>query len=195
MSSDPNILVFLTSAKTEFEGRAMAAALEAEGIPARVFAAAARMVQWEAGYNDPIKVMVRRGDLARAADVLRQTRAASRSIDWSTVDVDEPGVLADGAMCDSCGGSLAELPAETEECPHCGAWLRPDDAETGPVSEGTRVPFSVRWAGLRSAGLTMVMLSGALWALGGAYAVPLAAIVLFYLAFRTGPKGRSHPGR
>ncbi len=74
MADDPDILVMLTSARTEFEGQTMASTLEADGIPAKVFATSANMLQWEAGYTDPIKVMVRRRDLAKAAASLKRTR-------------------------------------------------------------------------------------------------------------------------
>jgi hypothetical protein len=89
-SADPDQLVLLTTARTEFEGRTMTAALEAQGIVARVFAASANMMQWEGGYTDPIKVMVRRADLARAAAALKQTKQDSVDLDWSEVDVGQP---------------------------------------------------------------------------------------------------------
>jgi len=46
---DPDILVVLTSARTEFEGQTIVATLESDGIPAKVFAASANMLQWEGG--------------------------------------------------------------------------------------------------------------------------------------------------
>jgi hypothetical protein len=118
MGTDPDILVPLTSARTEFEGRTMAAALEAEGIPAKVFATSANMLQWEGGYTDPIKVMVRRRDLEKAAASLKRTRQESVDIDWSEVDV---GVgEADGyPMCPACGFDRVGL-AATAACPECG---------------------------------------------------------------------------
>lgn len=98
---DPDILVVLTSVRTEFEGQTIVASLEAEGIPARVFAAGANMLQWEGGYTNPIKVMVRRADLERAAELLRDKRKASVDIDWSEIDVGdredgEPTIAAYG---------------------------------------------------------------------------------------------------
>jgi len=93
MGDDPDILALLTTARTEFEGSAMVATLEAEGIPAKVFATGANTLQWEGGYTNPIKVMVRRRDLGRAADALRANRQASVDLDWSQVDV---GVADEG---------------------------------------------------------------------------------------------------
>lgn len=90
MESDPDQLVVLTSTRTEFEAQAAAAALRAEGIEASVFAAAASGVQWEGGISNAVRVMVRREDAARAAELLRDTRRAARHIDWNDVDVGEP---------------------------------------------------------------------------------------------------------
>ncbi len=90
MPPDPDQLVLLMSTRTEFEGRTIAAALEAEGITTKVFAASAQMLQWEGGITSTVRVMVRRADLARAGDVLRATRRDSVDLDWSEVDVGEP---------------------------------------------------------------------------------------------------------
>lgn len=87
MTADPDQLVTLTTARTEFEGRTKAAVLEDEGIPAKVFAAAANALQWEGGYTDPIKIMVRRGDVERANAILSRNRQDSVDIDWAEVEV------------------------------------------------------------------------------------------------------------
>ncbi len=93
MPADPDILVPLTTARTEFEGSTLRAVLEAEGIDARVFAGSANALGWEGGYTDPIKVMVRRADAVRAAEAIATNRRTSRMVDWSTVDV---GLFEDG---------------------------------------------------------------------------------------------------
>lgn len=90
MAQDPDMLVPLTSARTEFEASTIAEALKSNGIAARVFAASANMLQAEVLSTDPIRVMVRRQDLRRAADVLRAVRAESVDIDWDEVDVGNP---------------------------------------------------------------------------------------------------------
>ncbi len=87
MPEDPDMLVTLTTARTEFEGANLVNVLQAAGIPARVFAASANTMQWEAGYTDPIKVQVRRRDMQRAADELRRNRQDSVDLDWDDVDV------------------------------------------------------------------------------------------------------------
>jgi hypothetical protein len=86
---DPDQLVTLTTARTEFEGSLRRAVLADTGIDARVFAASANALQWEGGYTDPIKIQVRRADLARAADVLRKNKQDSVDLDWAEVDVGE----------------------------------------------------------------------------------------------------------
>jgi len=90
MGNDPDILVPLTSARSEFEAATIAESLRAQGIPAEVFGTAARMGQWEFGINNDAKIMVRRADLVRAQDVLRAVKADSVDLDWSQVDVGAP---------------------------------------------------------------------------------------------------------
>lgn len=87
MPDDPDMLVTLTTTRTEFEGANLVNVLQAAGIPARVFAAGANTMQWEAGYTDPIKVQVRRRDMQRAVETLRQNRQDSIDLDWDEVDV------------------------------------------------------------------------------------------------------------
>lgn len=96
----------LTSTRTEFEGRAMATALEAEGIACHVFATSAMAVQWEGGIANAVRVMVRRGDLDAARAALAQSRLDARGVNWSDVDVGEP----DGEISP---GPRGELPART----------------------------------------------------------------------------------
>lgn len=89
MGPDPSQLVLLTTAKTEFEAEAIATSLRAEGVPAAVFSAAARTMQWEAGYQPGAQISVRAGDLEAAVAVLRRERRERGRIDWSSVDVGE----------------------------------------------------------------------------------------------------------
>jgi hypothetical protein len=118
MAADPDILVPLTSARTEFEGQTIATALEADGIRAKVFATSANMLQWEGGFTDPIKVMVRRADLERAAASLKRTRQESVDIDWSEVDVGV-GEGEGYPVCPACGADREGLQA-AEACRECG---------------------------------------------------------------------------
>ncbi len=90
MPADPDQLVMLTSTRTEFEARSLAAALQAEGIESRVFAAAASGVAWEGGISNAVRIMVRRADVPAAAEAMYEMRRASRAIDWSQVDFGEP---------------------------------------------------------------------------------------------------------
>jgi hypothetical protein len=93
LNKDPDILVGLTTARTDFEAEIMVQALEANGIPAKAFTTAGAMLQWDVAASQPMRVMVRRRDLERAADILRAVRAESVDIDWSEaeVGVQEPG--------------------------------------------------------------------------------------------------------
>jgi len=86
---DPDQLITLTTARTEFEGSLRRAVLADAGIEARVFASSANALQWEGGYTDPIKIQVRRADFARAAEVLRKNKQDSVDLDWAEVDVGE----------------------------------------------------------------------------------------------------------
>ena len=88
-AGDPDQLVTLTSARTEFEGSLMRSVLEDAGIRARVFATSAAGLQWEGGYTDPIKVQVRRADLVKAAQVLKKNKQDSVDLDWADIDVGE----------------------------------------------------------------------------------------------------------
>lgn len=90
MADDPDILVPLTTAKTEFEAETIAEALRSKTIPAEVFGTAARVGQWEFGINNDVKVMVRRADLDRAREALRAEKLESANVDWSRVDVGAP---------------------------------------------------------------------------------------------------------
>lgn len=90
MNDDPDILVLLTTARTEFEASTIAESLRHEGIPSEVFPIGANPVQWESVMTNPIRVMVRRRDLQAAADQLRAIRSESIDIDWDEVNVGEP---------------------------------------------------------------------------------------------------------
>lgn len=86
MADDPDMLVVLTTARTEFEAQTLAEALRARGIRAEVFATAASSLQWEAGFTDPIKVMVRRADVGEAEKVRAALKMDSVDIDWDEVE-------------------------------------------------------------------------------------------------------------
>lgn len=90
MPQDPEILVELTSARTEFEAETIAETLRSEGIPAEVFGLSSRVAQWELGINTAQKIMVRRQDVVRANEVLKANKADSVDLDWDEVDVGQP---------------------------------------------------------------------------------------------------------
>lgn len=120
MPDDPDSLVVLTSARTEFEGNTIVAALEAAGIPARLFTGAATVLQFGQHSLDTIKVMVRAGDRDRAAAALRAIKQDSVDIDWSEVDVGDTVDPPDAfPMCPACGFDRAGAPPGSP-CPECG---------------------------------------------------------------------------
>lgn len=90
MNLDPDAPVLLTTAANEFEAEAIVEELRAEGITARVFGTAARVLQWELGANDAIQVIIRRADLKRACEVLAAFQSPSVDIDWPDPEGEAP---------------------------------------------------------------------------------------------------------
>lgn len=159
MPADPDMLVPLTSARTEFEASVMVEALRAEGIPAKTFALAANMLQWDVAVSQPIKVMVRRSDLEAAAAHLARLRADSVDLDWDEVErlngqtgepSDAAGVVARGGEADG-----------TKAAPRVSRW-----------------PSRVVGVAAVLAGVSFIVRGD--WLLGGAI---VAAVVLFGLVF------------
>ncbi len=90
MPDDPDGLVDLTTARTEFEAETIAETLRGEGVPTEVFGISARTAQWELGINTDMKIVVRRKDVERAREILRANKADSVDLDWDEVDVGQP---------------------------------------------------------------------------------------------------------
>lgn len=71
MPKDPNALVEIAQCLTEFEAGALAATLEAEGIPARVFGGmVAAGFGWQGAQATQVLLLVRRADVQAARAVL-----------------------------------------------------------------------------------------------------------------------------
>ena len=87
MRSDPDSLVDLTSARSEFEASIMIGVLKDRGIPAFTFSNAGMTLQWEVAGSLPFRVCVRRDDLEQAREALRDARSESVDIDWNEVAV------------------------------------------------------------------------------------------------------------
>ena len=94
MPNDPDSLVDLTNARSEFEASIMIGVLKDRGIPAFTFANAGMTLQWEVAGSLPFRVCVRRDDLDSAREALRDARSESVDIDWKQVEV---GSLPDAA--------------------------------------------------------------------------------------------------
>lgn len=88
---DPDQLVEVAVAVSEFEGAVIANVLQAEGIEARVFTStetilgASLLTAGSAG----VRVMTRAADADRARAALDQNHRDSVDLDWDTVDVGE----------------------------------------------------------------------------------------------------------
>jgi hypothetical protein len=87
---DPDILVDLTTAKSDFEAQVIVESLRAQGIPAEAFTTAGTALPLQLGSTQPYRIAVRRRDLAAAGAALRAIRAESVDIDWDEVDVGQP---------------------------------------------------------------------------------------------------------
>lgn len=87
MTTDPDTLVDVTSARSEFEASVMVEALKARDIPAFTFSNAGMTLQWEVAATNPFRVSVRKKDVEAAKEILRSVKADSVDIDWSEVDV------------------------------------------------------------------------------------------------------------
>ncbi|MBX3390128.1 MAG: DUF2007 domain-containing protein [Phycisphaeraceae bacterium] len=87
MTTDPDTLVDLTSARSEFEASMIVEALKARDIPAFTFSNAGMTLQWEVAATNPFRVSVRCQDVEKAKEILRAIKAESVDIDWSEVDV------------------------------------------------------------------------------------------------------------
>jgi hypothetical protein len=90
MPTDPDTLVDLTTARSEFEASIMIGVLKDRGIPAFTFSNAGMTLQWEVAGSLPFRVCVRKSDLEPARDALRQARSESMDIDWNEVAVGTP---------------------------------------------------------------------------------------------------------
>ena len=102
MPQDPDILVDLTTASSEFEAGVIVQSLKDQGIPAHASTAVGTTMQWEIAATQPFRIAVRRADLERAREALRAAKADSVDLDWDqvntgdTVPEDESGAPAWG---------------------------------------------------------------------------------------------------
>lgn len=172
MGTDPEILVPLTSARTGFEAETIAQALTAHGVPAQVFGLSAQVMQWELGYHDAIKVMVRRGDLETASDILKAIKAESVDIDWSEIDVGDrpPDGMDDSGHCLKCGYDAGSIP-NVHRCPECGTIVRAAPGTPGADPTVTRTmrqrfPLKLLAWGLVAAAGFVALAKALYWVLG-----------------------------
>jgi hypothetical protein len=88
MAQDADTPVELFATPSEFEASTIAAALRDQGIRATVFGG--NLAGMRAKTVAMAQVMVRRGDLERAREVLRAVKAESVDIDWDAEFEHEP---------------------------------------------------------------------------------------------------------
>ncbi|MCC6659636.1 MAG: hypothetical protein IT437_01995 [Phycisphaerales bacterium] len=97
MGNDPDMLVDLTTARSDFEAQVIVESLRGQGVPAEAFTTAGIALPLDLGSTQPFRIAVRRRDLASASAALRAIRAESVDIDWDEVDVGqgpEPAAVA-----------------------------------------------------------------------------------------------------
>jgi hypothetical protein len=88
MPPSPADIVELTSVHAEFQAEAIAAALRARGIEARVLGGA--LAGFRAEAPGAAKVVVFRRDLTAARAILAEVRSESVDIDWDEIELGEP---------------------------------------------------------------------------------------------------------
>jgi hypothetical protein len=89
MIDDPNSLEVLVAFATEVEAMSIVAALGEREIEASATGGAAFGGTF--GMDGQVEVLVKRADLDRAKQALAELREELKGIDWSAVDVEEPG--------------------------------------------------------------------------------------------------------
>lgn len=125
MADDPDTLVDLVRTGDELQAVSLIAELEANGVPARAFGLG--IMQYQMPMLQPQRVMVRRGDLARAQEVLKNYQPPGRQdFEWEEVDTGDTAPLTPQEeagpqfVCARCGYSRHGLAADSR-CPECGA--------------------------------------------------------------------------
>ncbi len=97
--TDPNQLVTVTCATSEFTAHILVAILEEAGVDARTFGSTGTTLGISGLSQSPrwgVPVQVRRGDLEQARAALQANRRDSIDIDWDMVDVGTSGATSAG---------------------------------------------------------------------------------------------------
>jgi hypothetical protein len=129
---DPESIVELTATPTEFEAEAIAGALRAQGVEARVVGGLLAGFRAEAPAT--VRVMVRAADLETARNALRALKADSIDIDWDELDVGDPEPGAPPVRTGD-GGLLARARSSA---------LRPDVALLAALLAALVAAFALR---------------------------------------------------
>jgi hypothetical protein len=125
MADDPDILVDLATAASEFEAESIVSELAANGIDAKAVSVADATLRPLT--QQAIRISVRRADLDRSMAVLQAFRSAPKVEDWSGVDTGDTSPLTKAELeemnrvCPACGRGISDMSATS--CPRCGAPL------------------------------------------------------------------------
>lgn len=144
MPKEPSTLEVLVRVPTEAEANLIVQSLADRDISARAIGGFTSGFQAEAPGD--VAVLVRRGDLARAKNILAAAwqdrsfgHAADNAADQPARRAENRGEEAVAFLCEECGENIM-FPAErcgyTETCPHCGSYV--------DVPESTEVPLPVK---------------------------------------------------
>lgn len=138
MPEEPSTLELLVRVPTEAEANLIVQLLADRGISARAVGGFTSGFQAEAPGD--VAVLVRRGDLAHARDILaaaRRDRSSDQAGDYaaeqSACRAEDRGEEDIAFLCEECGKKIM-FPAErcgyTETCPNCGSYVDvPEDTE------------------------------------------------------------------
>jgi hypothetical protein len=135
MADDPDILVDLASAASEFEAESIVSELAANGIIAKAISVADATLRPLT--QQAIRIAVRRVDLDRSMAVLQSVRSAPKVSDWSDVDTGDTSPLTKAEMaavnrvCPTCEFDLSGPGGDS--CPTCGASIA-DRADKAALS-------------------------------------------------------------
>jgi len=103
MTNDPDQLVTITTATSEFTAHILIAVLEDAGVQAFTFGSTGTTLGVAGQSTNPrwgAPVQVRRSDLDTARDILLANRRDSIDIDWDQVDVGTESRIDDGSTQD-----------------------------------------------------------------------------------------------
>lgn len=113
---DPAILVDITNCANAIEAELLAQFLTENGVYAHAATLAGSTNPWELGSSIPFRIAVRREDVDRGNELIREFRSRKQEpvqVDWDEVDLGEPEV-----------GVVLPPAAESKRRHHRWKWMR-----------------------------------------------------------------------